>query len=87
VKGNFACESDVGWLKIGWAQDVTGRYLLVINTTRFPQIHRPEACSYAEKRREYLPPCYKSSCKQRYTNTHLIAIDPAKPRDGPRSLH
>jgi len=44
VKGNFACESDVGWLKIGWAQDVTGRYLLVINTTRFPQIHRLEAC-------------------------------------------
>jgi hypothetical protein len=46
VKGNFACESDVVWLKLGWAHDVTGRNLLVVNTPRYPQIHRLETCRY-----------------------------------------
>lgn len=46
LKGNFACESDVVWLKLGWAHDVTGRNLLVVNTPRYPQIHRLETCRY-----------------------------------------
>ncbi|KAI9559268.1 hypothetical protein GHT06_016057 [Daphnia sinensis] len=83
VKGNFACETDVVWLKLGWAHDVTGRNLLVVNTPRYPQIHRLETCRYADKHCEYLPPCYRSRCQQRYTHKHLIVIDPAKLSAGP----
>ncbi|KAK4010325.1 hypothetical protein OUZ56_019469 [Daphnia magna] len=83
LKGNFACESDVVWLKLGWAHDVTGRNLLVVNTPRYPQIHRLETCRYADKHCEYLPPCYRSRCQQRYTHKHMIVIDPAKLSSGP----
>ncbi|XP_046638489.1 uncharacterized protein LOC124316532 isoform X1 [Daphnia pulicaria] len=83
VKGNFACESDVVWLKLGWAHDVTGRNLLVVNTPRYPQIHRLETCRYAGKHCEFLPPCYRSRCQQRYTHKHMIVIDPAQLSGGP----
>ena len=107
LKGSFACESDVLWGKIGYARDLAGRQQLIINSARFPQVHRLETCKYywtktfitshlvrevtgatihfnslllryAEKRCEYLPPCYKSRCQQRFSHIHMMAVDPTK---------
>ncbi len=32
---------------------------------------------YPDKQCEYLPPCYKSTCRQRYSHVHVIVVDAA----------
>ncbi|XP_068212443.1 LOW QUALITY PROTEIN: neurotrophin 1-like [Palaemon carinicauda] len=77
--GHFVCESSVQYLRHGWAQNLHGEWVAVINTDKFPQSIRVETCRYKDKRCEYLPPCYKSICVQRYNYVKLLCLDPYRP--------
>lgn len=77
--GHFICESSVQYLRPGWAQNLYGEWVAVINTDKFPQSVRIETCRYKDKRCEYLPPCYKSRCVQRYNYVKLLSLDPYRP--------
>ncbi|XP_064083162.1 neurotrophin 1-like isoform X1 [Macrobrachium nipponense] len=77
--GHFVCESSVQYLRPGWAQNLHGEWVAVINTDKFPQSIRVENCRYKDKRCEYLPPCYKSKCVQRYNYVKLLCLDPYRP--------
>ncbi|XP_018494910.1 neurotrophin 1 [Galendromus occidentalis] len=74
--GDFACKSEATYLRIGWAKNYKGHWKAVVNTERFPQTARIEKCKYREKPCDYMPPCYKTSCKQREMLYPLIAVNP-----------
>ncbi|XP_069959426.1 neurotrophin 1 isoform X3 [Cherax quadricarinatus] len=78
-EGHFVCESTVEYVRPGWAQNLRGEWVAILNTDKFPQTMRVETCSYGGKRCEYLPPCYKSSCVQRYSYVRLLCVDPYHP--------
>ncbi|XP_042231430.1 neurotrophin 1-like isoform X1 [Homarus americanus] len=77
--GHFVCESSVQYVRPGWAQNVRGEWLAILNTDKFPQTIRTEICRYGGKRCEYLPPCYKSRCAQRFSYVRLLCVDPYHP--------
>ncbi|KAL7642305.1 UNVERIFIED_CONTAM: hypothetical protein RMT77_006866 [Armadillidium vulgare] len=81
--GHFVCESKVEYVRPGWARNLRGEWLAIINTDLFPQVVRVEECKYANRRCEYLPPCYKSSCLQRYSFEKLLCVDPRSPDGRP----
>lgn len=74
--GDFACKSEATYLRIGWAKNYKGHWKAVVNTERFPQTARIEKCKYREKPCDYMPPCYKTACKQREMLYPLIAVNP-----------
>nr|XP_045600361.1 neurotrophin 1-like [Procambarus clarkii] len=78
-EGNFVCESSVEYVRPGWAQNLRGEWVAILNTDKFPQTMRVETCRYGGKRCEYLPPCYKSRCVQRYSYVRLLCLDPYHP--------
>jgi hypothetical protein len=41
------------------------------------------SCRFGGKRCEYLPPCYKSFCVQRYAYIKLLCVDPFNPHHRP----
>nr|CAD7445341.1 unnamed protein product [Timema bartmani] len=59
-----------------WARNWKNQWVAVVNTDKYPQSLRMELCKYGGKRCEYLPPCYKSFCVQRYTYVKLLCVDP-----------
>ncbi|XP_045111443.1 neurotrophin 1-like [Portunus trituberculatus] len=77
--GHFVCESAVDYIRPGWAQNLRGEWVAILNTDRFPQTVKIETCRYGNKRCEYLPPCYKSRCAQRYSYTRLLSLNPHLP--------
>jgi len=81
--GDFACKSEATYLRIGWAKNYKGHWMAVVNTERFPQTTRIEKCKYREKPCDYMPPCYKTSCKQREMLYPLIALNPYDPSQKP----
>ncbi|PSN50505.1 hypothetical protein C0J52_10715 [Blattella germanica] len=82
-KGNFVCESEVQYIRPGWAKNWKNEWVAVVNTEKYPQNVRVETCKFGGKKCEYLPPCYKSFCIQRYTYVKLLCIDPYKPHRRP----
>jgi hypothetical protein len=82
-KGNFICESDVSYVRPGWAKNWKGEWVTVLNTDVYPQSVRIETCKYPKKKCEYMPPCYHSYCVQRYTYVKLICLDPYNPDQKP----
>lgn len=42
--GHFVCESDVDYVRPGWAQNVQGEWVTILNTDKFPQTIRVEKC-------------------------------------------
>lgn len=81
--GHFVCESAVQYVRPGWAQNIRGEWVAVINTDKYPQSVRVESCKYKNKRCEFLPPCYKSKCVQRYSYVKLLSVDPYRPEYKP----
>lgn len=43
-KGHFICESDVSYVRPGWAKNWKGEWVAVLNTEIFPQSVRIETC-------------------------------------------
>ncbi|XP_013778170.1 neurotrophin 1-like [Limulus polyphemus] len=74
--GHFVCPSETTYLRPGWARNWKGHWLAVVNTDKFPQTVRVEHCKFPHKSCEYLPPCYESTCKQRYSLIQLLCVDP-----------
>ncbi len=45
ARGQFACETEASFMKPGWAKsEVSGEWMLIINTDLFPQKVRTESC-------------------------------------------
>ncbi|KAK7793968.1 hypothetical protein R5R35_003948 [Gryllus longicercus] len=82
-KGSFVCESDVAYIRPGWAKNWKNEWVAVVNTNKYPQSIRIEKCKYGGKKCEYLPSCYKSFCVQRYTYVKLLCVDPFNPHYRP----
>ncbi|KAK3914595.1 Neurotrophin 1, partial [Frankliniella fusca] len=82
-RGHFACESEVAYLRPGWARNWKDQWVAVVNTDKFPQMVRVETCKFLNQKCEFLPPCYKSSCVQRFAATRLLCVDPANPHQRP----
>ncbi|XP_034240285.1 uncharacterized protein LOC117644777 [Thrips palmi] len=82
-RGHFACESEVAYLRPGWARNWKDQWVAVVNTDKFPQMVRVETCKFLNQKCEFLPPCYKSSCMQRFAATRLLCVDPANPHQRP----
>ncbi|CAG0884096.1 unnamed protein product [Darwinula stevensoni] len=81
--GHFICESEVSYIRPGWARNFRGNWVAVLNTDRFPQSIRIETCKYPESRCDYIPPCFVSSCRQRYTYVKLMCLNPYDPSERP----
>ncbi|OQR75432.1 hypothetical protein BIW11_08423 [Tropilaelaps mercedesae] len=82
--GEFVCTSETSHMRIGWAKNYKGRWMAVVNTERFPQTTRVEKCSHREKPCGYLPPCFKTACKQREMLFPLISVNPLDPSQKPQ---
>ncbi|KAJ9586484.1 hypothetical protein L9F63_019884, partial [Diploptera punctata] len=43
-KGNFVCESEVTYIRPGWAKNWMNEWMTVVNTEKYPQTIRVETC-------------------------------------------
>lgn len=43
-KGSFVCESEVAYVRPGWARNWRGEWVVVVNTDKYPQSMRVETC-------------------------------------------
>lgn len=76
-RGELACQVKSENFRPGWARDeISGGWMLVVNTNLFPQNVRTESCSSPNERCSFVAPYYESTCQQRYSLHRLIAFDP-----------
>lgn len=82
--GNLVCDSVTRVVRPGWARNTNDRWLVVINTDNYHQYVTEVVCQYGTNSRcNFIPPCYYSSCQQRYNTQKLLVIDPTNPYRGP----
>lgn len=82
--GNLVCDSITRVVRPGWARNTNERWLVVINTENYHQYVTEVVCQYGSNSRcNFIPPCYYSSCQQRYNTQKLLVIDPTNPYRGP----
>lgn len=82
--GNLVCDSITRVVRPGWARNTNDRWLVVINTENYHQYVTEVVCQYGTNSRcNFIPPCYYSSCQQRYNTQKLLVIDPLNPYRGP----
>lgn len=82
--GNLVCDSVTRVVRPGWARNTNDRWLVVINTENYHQYVTEVVCLYGSNSRcNFVPPCYYSSCQQRYNTQKLLVIDPMNPYRGP----
>lgn len=82
--GNLVCDSITRVVRPGWARNTNDRWLVVINTENYHQYVTEVVCQYGTNSRcNFIPPCYYSSCQQRYNTQKLLVIDPTNPYRGP----
>lgn len=82
--GNLVCDSITRVVRPGWARNTNERWLVVINTENYHQYVTEVVCQYGSNSRcNFIPPCYYSSCQQRYNTQKLLVIDPSNPYRGP----
>lgn len=82
--GNLVCDSITRVVRPGWARNTNDRWLVVINTDNYHQYVTEVVCQYGSNSRcNFIPPCYYSSCQQRYNTQKLLVIDPTNPYRGP----
>lgn len=82
--GNLVCDSITRVVRPGWARNTNDRWLVVINTDNYHQYVTEVVCQYGTNSRcNFIPPCYYSSCQQRYNTQKLLVIDPTNPYRGP----
>lgn len=82
--GSLVCDSITRVVRPGWARNTNERWLVVINNENYHQYVTEVVCQYGTNSRcNFIPPCYYSSCQQRYNTQKLLVIDPANPYRGP----
>lgn len=82
--GNLVCDSITRVVRPGWARNTNERWLVVINNDNYHQYVTEVVCQYGTNSRcNFIPPCYYSSCQQRYNTQKLLVIDPSNPYRGP----
>ena len=65
--GGLVCDSITRIVRPGWAKNTNGRWLVVINTDHYQQYVTEVICRHGTGSYcNFIPPCYHSSCRQRY---------------------
>lgn len=82
--GGLVCDSATNLIRIGWAMNTNGRWLIVLNTEQYQQYITEVICRYRNGAScNFVPPCYRAKCLQRYNTQKLLVVDPAVPHKGP----
>ena len=82
--GGLVCDSITRIVRPGWAKNTNGRWLVVINTDHYQQYVTEVICRHGTGSYcNFIPPCYHSSCRQRYNTQKLLVVDPWIPYKGP----
>ena len=82
--GGLVCDSITRIVRPGWSKNTNGRWLVVINTDHYQQYVTEVICRHGTGSYcNFIPPCYNSSCRQRYNTQKLLVIDPWNPYKGP----
>jgi hypothetical protein len=82
--GGLVCDSITRIIRPGWSKNTNGRWLVVINTDHYQQYVTEVICRHGTGSYcNFIPPCYHSSCRQRYNTQKLLVIDPWNPYKGP----
>ncbi|XP_076315757.1 uncharacterized protein LOC143228376 [Tachypleus tridentatus] len=84
ARGTYACETEAGFMRPGWAHnEVSEEWMVIINTDIFPQKIRVETCKKPNHACSYISPFYESTCQQRFSLHRLIAVRPWEPNRSP----
>ncbi|XP_013794377.1 neurotrophin 1-like [Limulus polyphemus] len=84
ARGTYACETETGFMRPGWAHnEVSEEWMVIINTDIFPQKIRIETCKKPNQACSYISPFYESTCQQRFSLHRLIAVRPWEPNRSP----
>ncbi|XP_023242549.1 uncharacterized protein LOC111640738 [Centruroides sculpturatus] len=81
--GSLVCDSQTKIVRPGWAKNVNGRWLVVLNNEYYHQYVTEVQCKYDGSYCNFVPPCYHATCQQRYNKQTLLVIDPHHPYKGP----
>jgi len=78
------CDSELRFIRPGYARDSTGKWQVVVQTEDLPQRVAIDLCHSPGKPCHLMSDCgRKSRCIQRYNFQHLLAIDPDNPHNCP----
>lgn len=82
--GGLVCDSVTQLIRVGWAMNTNGRWVVALNTPQYQQHVTEVICRYHSGAKcNYIPPCYRATCLQRYNTQKLLVIDPRVPHKGP----
>lgn len=82
--GGLVCDTTTQLVRVGWAMNTNGRWLVVLNTEQYQQYVTEVICrNRSGSSCNFVPPCYRSKCLQRYNTQKLLVVDPAVPHKGP----
>jgi len=71
------CDSELRFIRPGYARDSTGKWQVVVQTEKLPQRVAIDLCHTPGKPCHSMSDCgRKSKCVQRYNFQHLLAVDP-----------
>lgn len=80
----LVCESVTRRVRVGWANNVNGQWLVVLNTDRYQQHVTEVLCMQGNQATcSYVPVCFRARCLQRYNLQKLLVIDPQVPHAAP----
>ncbi|OQR80330.1 hypothetical protein BIW11_05132, partial [Tropilaelaps mercedesae] len=83
-RGDFACDTEVEELQVGWAREaVSKEWMLVVNTDYFPQMVHVEKCMHPRAPCKAIDALFESTCQQRFSLHRLIAFRPSDPESSP----
>lgn len=83
-KKKQVCDSELRFIRPGYARDSTGKWQVIVQTEDLPQRVAIDLCHSPEKPCRLMSDCgQKSKCLQRYNFQHLLAVDPDNLHDCP----
>lgn len=83
-KKKQVCNSELRFIRPGYARDSTGKWQVIVQTEDLPQRVAIDLCHEPHQPCHMMSDCgQKSRCIQRYTFQHLLAVDPHNIHDCP----
>jgi len=83
-KKKQVCDSELRFIRPGYARDSTGKWQVIVQTEELPQRVAIDLCHSPDKPCRLMSDCgQKSKCLQRYNFQHLLAVDPDNLHDCP----
>lgn len=83
-KGEMVCSSVTQLIRVGWAMDTNGRWFVVLNQDHYHQYITEVICRHGNGSNcNFVAPCFRAKCLQRFNTQKLLVIDPYDPYKGP----